>query len=125
MKAWTKWQDWGVLVLGILLVVAPWIFGTATTQALIAWNAGIVGVALVASTLWTFAQASVSATEWGYIAWLQLILGAWLIIAPWLLGFAAITTAAWTAWIIGILVVVISVWKLLEVRRQRTQATTI
>ncbi len=125
MKAWTKWQDWGVLVLGILLVAAPWIFGTATTHALIAWNAGIVGVALVASTLWTFAQASVSATEWGYIAWLQLILGAWLIIAPWLLGFAAITTAAWTAWIIGILVVVISVWKLLEVRRQRTQATTI
>jgi len=82
MKPWTKWQDWDVLVLGILLLVAPWIFGTATTHALIAWSAGIVGVALVASTLWAFAQARVSATEWGYIALLQLILGAWLIIAP-------------------------------------------
>lgn len=123
MKAWTKWQDWGVLVLGILLLVAPWIFGTATTHALIAWNAGIVGVALVASTLWAFAQASVSATEWGYIAWFQLILGVWLIIAPWLLGFAAIGTAAWTAWIVGIFVVVIAVWKVLEVRCLRTQTT--
>ena len=75
MKAWTKWQDWGVLVLGALLLVAPWIFGTATTHALIAWNAGIVGVALVASTLWGFAQPSTSATEWGHIARFQLVLG--------------------------------------------------
>lgn len=123
MKAWTKWQDWGALVLGILLIAAPWIFGTATTHALIVWNAGIVGLALVFSTLWTFAQSSVSVTQWGSIAWLQLILGAWLIIAPWLLGFAAIGTAAWTAWIVGILVVFIAVWKVLEVRCLRTQVS--
>jgi FtsH-binding integral membrane protein len=48
----------------------------------------------------------------------KIVLGAWLVVAPLILGFAAIGAAAW---IIGILVVVLSVWKLLEVSKQGTQ----
>jgi hypothetical protein len=59
--------------------------------------------------------------------WLRIVLGAWLFFAPWILGFVAIGAIAWTAWIIGILVVALSTWKLLEVRslRMHMKATSI
>ena len=37
MKPQPKWQDWIILVLGGILFLAPWIFGTAT-HAFSLWN---------------------------------------------------------------------------------------
>jgi hypothetical protein len=41
-----------------------------------------------------------------------------MLVAPWILGFAAIGAAAWPAWIAGIVIVVLAVWKLRELRGQ-------
>ena len=41
--------------------------------------------------------------------WLALIAGVLMIIAPWVLGFAAITYAVWTCVVLGIVVAVASV----------------
>ena len=39
--------------------------------------------------------------------WANLVLGVWTVISPWALGFAdANSAAAWSAWIIGVAVVV-------------------
>jgi len=49
--------------------------------------------------------------------WLNLLLGAWLFISPWVLGFAKTTaentsthsSAAFNAWIFGVIVVILSI----------------
>src|SRR6266702_8030063 len=132
MKPWTKLQDWSTLVLGVILFLVPVAYGTYETTANAAkclttsastawfyanstWDAGIVSIALIAVSLWALARPGAPVTEW-----VRIVLGAWLFFAPWILGFAAIGALAWTAWIIGILVVALAVWKLLEVRSMQT-----
>lgn len=55
--------------------------------------------------------------------WMNLVLGIWLFVSPWVLGYAGGTTtngaasimagnAAWNAWILGVLVVLNSAWSL-------------
>lgn len=117
MKAWTRWQDWVSLVLGVLLFISPWVFSTSTNGSS-SWNAWIVGVIGVILALWALAFLSTATIA----EWISLILGVWLFISPWVLGFAALSSAAWTAWIIGILFVVANGWTLLQTRSRRVGA---
>src|SRR5438105_5075908 len=117
MKAWTRWQDWVSLVLGVLLFISPWVFNTSTNGSS-SWNAWIVGVIGVILALWALAFLSTAVIA----EWISLILGVWLFISPWVLGFATLSSAAWTAWIIGILFVVVNVWTLLQTRSSRVGA---
>jgi hypothetical protein len=38
------------------------------------------------------------------------VLGLLVFIAPWVLGFAALVTMAWSAWVIGVLAVALACW---------------
>ncbi len=117
MKAWTRWQDWVSAVLGVILFVTPWFLGTVTSASG-SWDAWIVGIVIVILALVSLGLPTSSATfEWGV-----LMVGAWLFISPWVLGFTAISTAAWVAWIIGLLLIVASGWILLEMRNPRMGA---
>jgi hypothetical protein len=127
MKPWTKWQDWSTLALGVVLFFAPSILASlnapqcrlgSTTwfAAPSAWNAWIVGVLLVVVSLWALARPGAEVTEW-----VRIVLGAWLFFVPWILGFVAFSVVSWTMWVIGIVVVVLALWKLLEVRRLQAQ----
>ena len=52
MRTWTRWQDVGTILLGIVIFATPFIFeATAVTAA--AWTAYIVGVLLVGAGLWS------------------------------------------------------------------------
>ena len=44
--------------------------------------------------------------------WLQLVVGAWVFVSPWILGVAIGSNAAWTAWILGALIVLVALWAL-------------
>jgi membrane-bound ClpP family serine protease len=118
MKAWTRWQDWVSLVLGVILFITPWVFGTAL-YGWSSWDAWIVGVIGVILALLALALLRISTV----FEWLLLILGVWLFISPWLLGFAVLSPAAWVAWIIGILFVVANGWALVQTRSPRVGAT--
>lgn len=115
MKAWTRWQDWVSLVLGVLLFISPF-FGTATkgpiSISLDAWIIGVIGVILALLALAFVSTATIAEG-------LAVVLGILLFISPWILGFAAVSAAAWTAWIIGVLFVVVNGWTLLQTRRPR------
>ena len=135
MKPQPKWQDGSILILAGILFMSPWLFGTIS-QTSSSWNAWIVAIGFVPFTVRIFAPppgayANKCATEGVRIAWWQkvldscafshtakeeLVVGAWLLVAPWVLGFAALEAAAWTAWIIGSLILVLAVWKLQEFR---------
>jgi hypothetical protein len=111
MKAWTRWQDWVSLVLGVLLFIAPWVFGRATNGASSwdAWILGVIGVILALGALSLPRTASIAEG-------LSVILGVLLFISPWLLGFASLSSAAW---IIGVLFVLVNGWTLLQTRSPR------
>lgn len=42
--------------------------------------------------------------------WLQLILGVWIFVSPWILGFYEINLALWSNLIAGIAIAVLSLW---------------
>lgn len=117
MKAWTRWQDWVSLVLGVLLFISPWVFAAAQgTSGWDAWIVGVIGVILALIALGALAAATA-------VEVISVILGVWLFISPWVLGFSTSTGEAWTAWIIGILFVIVNGWTLLQGRSPRVGAT--
>ena len=135
MKPQPKWQDGSILILAGILFISPWVFGTVT-QTSSSWNAWIVAIGFVFLTLRTFvppagAYSKKCEREGVRMAWWQkildvcevwhmaaeeLVVGAWLLVAPWILGFAAIGAAARMAWSVGTVTMVLAVWKLRELR---------
>ena len=106
-----RWQDWFLLVLAIWLFFSPWIlnFGAGATNAGTgaagslanpAWDAWVLGVVLFVVAL----TGMGSPPAWQQ--WFGMILGVWIFIAPWVLGFAwrGLPAASWDHWIVGALV---------------------
>jgi hypothetical protein len=117
VKPWTRWQNWANVVLGIILFIAPWFIGTAYNLRIpadshAAWNAWIVGAVVALVALWSLAAPRASLPEW-----INVVLGVWLFIAPWVLGYSFLAAPAWTAWIIGILVIIMAGWAIMDVMR--------
>ncbi|TPI43678.1 hypothetical protein FJ414_02335 [Mesorhizobium sp. B3-1-6] len=110
-----KSQDWITLVLAICLFISPWVIGF-TAAMVPAWNAWIVGVLLGALAL---ATLSVFA-EWE--EWVNVVLGLWLIVSPWLLGFAADTHIMATHVVLGVLVAAASAWAVWDFRHPHAHA---
>ena len=87
------------LILGGVLFLSPWMFGFAAGAA--SQNAVISGVVIA-----VLSMAALSAfAEWE--EWLNLAVGLWLLVAPWVLGFTA-TTAMSVHIMIGVIVAVIA-----------------
>ena len=104
------WQDWTNLVLAVWLFVSPWIlkFAVVTTigPAMYAsWNAWSIGVIVFVISL------SGLYREEPWPEWINFVLGAWLFIAPWFIGFAAgFPMAAWDHWIVGAAIGLLALW---------------
>ena len=103
-----RWQDWINLLLGIWLFFSPWILGFYSSIPGQSWNFFIIGVAF-----FVFALAAVNMrTLWE--EWVNLVLGIWMIISPWVLRYSANATARDDAVVVGIVVAVLSIWALAE-----------
>ncbi len=74
------WEDWVDMVLGAWLAMSPWILGFAATDGGATRNGLIVGIAIALLSGSTF--LIYNAIE----EWLDLLLGVWLIVSPWVLG---------------------------------------
>ena len=103
MRPWSRWQDWFNALLGVIIFASPW-YLVAWEHADSSWNAWIVGAAIFLVALWALATPASMFPEW-----INLILGVWLFISPWVPGYALIRTA-WFAWVIGALVALVSLW---------------
>ena len=107
------WQDPLNLILGIWMIVSPWALRYQTDMTLNAVmsnaatsNAVILGILIAAAAL--IALFRVMAWE----EWANVVLGVWLVISPWALGFSSLATAMWNAVIVGIVVAVLALWAL-------------
>jgi ABC-type molybdate transport system permease subunit len=104
-----RWQDWANLVLGLWLFVSPWALNYAEVQNA-AWNAYVLGVAIV-----VFAAIAAYMPK----AWEEMVntlLGVWLILSPYVIGFATHTMVAFHTVVVGVLVTAFAVWAMFSDR---------
>jgi hypothetical protein len=107
-----KVLSWLVALAGLWEVIAAFVLRYAASSAAL-WNAIIVGVALIVLGVWAalFNQKTTNQT----LDWINVVLGVWLIIAPFILGYSKIGAAMWNDIIVGIVVAVLAVWAALAI----------
>lgn len=97
------WRDGANLILGIWLAISPWAL-SYMAEADAAWNAAVVGVVIAVAA----AAAIMAFHQWE--EWVNVVLGAWLIVSPFLLGYAANETVLWNQIVVGVLVGGLALW---------------
>ena len=53
--------------------------------------------------------------------WVILVLGLWVLISPWILGFSAFAPAMWSNVVVGVLIIICSLWNLFGRKFSATQ----
>jgi hypothetical protein len=96
-----RWQDWLSFALGLWLAVSPWVAGYAQHDAPTA-NAVFLGLAIALSAHFecTFDDCTAE--------WLHMAAAAWLMAAPFVLGFSHLSLAAANFIAVGVLVAALS-----------------
>jgi len=102
-----KTLSWLVVLLGAWEVVAPFILGYSQAAGAL-WDAILLGIALIILAGWAALSNQVSTVK--SLSWINAALGVWLIIAPFILGYANLAGALWNDIMVGILVVVLAGW---------------
>jgi uncharacterized membrane protein HdeD (DUF308 family) len=108
-------QDWINLICGVLLFISPWAlrFSRDLMAARAAWVGGVIIFVMGVAALAQF-------VEWE--EWVALIVGALVVISPWVLGFTAIHAAVWSCVVLGVIVVLSSIWGLWTVHHPAAMA---
>jgi hypothetical protein len=99
-----RWVDWVNVIFGVWLIASPWLLTVAGEDEPGAWSSWIVGAGIVSLALFAMYKPAV----WGDT--IGIMLGAWLLASPWLLGLAAASAAAMNAVIMGVLVICYALW---------------
>lgn len=101
-----RWQDWLNLTLGVWLFAAPF-FGLSAVDGVAAWDGYVFGsiVALLS------AGALLKPQAWE--EWTNLMVGLWLIAAPFAIGFATEPNPTWNHVIVGIVIAGDALWAVL------------
>ncbi len=99
------WQNWLNAVLGIWLILSPFILGYADLSSA-AWNGIIVGIVLAVVAGWVASARVASSAP----KWFCFILGVWLIFSPFILGFSSRPVPYWNNLLIGIAVALLAAW---------------
>ena len=106
------WPDWVNLILGVWLLVSPFLLGFSA-QGDAMWNALIAGALIALVALGAMFKFHILGEG------LNFLLGLWLVVSPWALGFSAFGTATWNHAIAGILVALFAVWQFTQMEGWR------
>ncbi|WP_298233530.1 SPW repeat protein [uncultured Azohydromonas sp.] len=99
------WQDGVNAVLAAWVLLSPWALGFDGERAA-TWNALAAGAALLAVAL----GAMFVPKAWEN--WAEAALGLWLVISPWVLGFAGLRDAMLSTALTGVVVLALAAWTL-------------
>lgn len=99
IKAWTRWQDWAALVIGVLAALSPLVVATTTAAA---WVLVVLGVLIAAAALWSLAAPGSVTSEYAHV-----VFGVLLFISPWVFTYHDLGGASWTSWVAGALAVIV------------------
>jgi hypothetical protein len=100
-----RWQDQVILVLGLWLIVSPWAlaYPAGSLQMTNAIVSGLILAVLSAFELY-------KTYFWAVVV--NLLVGIWVVISPWVLRIADTRTVMWNELIVGIAVVVLALWEM-------------
>jgi len=99
-----RWLAWVNVLLGVWLIASPWLLAVATGDWPADWNSWSVGAVVLALAFFAMYKPAVWADA------VAAMLGAWLILSPWVLGLASASTSARNAVIVGLLVIGYALW---------------
>ena len=105
-----QWEDWCSWLLGLWLCISPWalLFDLDSTATKIAVISGVLVILAELLTLTVFRSSE---------EWINVILGAWLIVCPWIVGISS-STAKTNFLVIGALIAVLALYEIWTARRQ-------
>lgn len=98
------------MLVAVWVIISPWVYGHSDSVASV-WNSVIVGILIA---LCAVSRYSSPATVWP--SWVNVLLGIWLIISPWIYGYVAHTARVWNSVILGIIVILLGVWGIMTSR---------
>lgn len=109
------YQDWINLICAVLLFISPWIlaFSGDVMATRAAWISGVVVAIFAVAALVQFA-------EWE--EWVSALLGLWMILAPWIVGFASVGVAVAAFVVLGVVVLAASASELWQIRHPHVMA---
>ena len=95
-----SWQNWIILAFGLWLLGSPWWLQyfsgrPYTDQTAASWNSIFFGLAVTILAVWVLALPQ----KWE--EWINLVLGLWLVVSPWALGFDNYTLATVNMVVVG------------------------
>jgi hypothetical protein len=107
-----RWQDGANLLLGVWLFASPWLIEAVVTHAeterywgsAAAWNAYLLGAGLVAFA----ALAAYMPRAWQEAV--NTLLGVWLVVSPFVLGFEDMPRMALHTVLVGIMATAFAIW---------------
>ncbi|SRR6266851_8978733 len=101
------------LALGVFLFLSPWIFGFTSD---LGWHTSwIAGTAIAIIAIFSIGDLFGSISVPSFIEteeWLNLTIGLWLAVCPWILGFQGDTMAMQIHLVVGLVIVAIAVVEL-------------
>ncbi len=108
---------------GIDVVAAIWLFISAFAVPMVpglAWNDGIA--AIVVGILAAVRAAGAYGESW--LSWLNAMVGAWVLISPWVYSSTPYQSAVTSNVITGIAIIVFGIWSALATNTERPQRPT-
>ena len=99
-----RWKDIVMLILGLWLIISPFILPYGDYTGIAALNSYILGVGVMVFAAIALARPQMWEEQ------VNLILGVWLIIAPFVLGFRADNPAMVNHLVVGILIAGDALW---------------
>ena len=108
------WLSGTNIVLGVWLFIAPFAVGYTVLEPAV-WNDMVIGATIFILAL----IRTMAPLQYEGISWTNAVLGGWLIIAPFILGYSAFdsagqdvntTGAIWNDIVIGVIVLALAAW---------------
>ena len=113
----TIWKNTICMLAGLWLWISPFVLhfklGSDASS-----DANVVGIFIGVLSMMAIATPQV------WEEWSKVILGVWLLASPWLLGFSHQTVAMANIMIVGLVVIVLSLWSMARGAMPRQQPTT-
>jgi hypothetical protein len=100
-----SWEDWVSMLIGVLIVISPWLAEQQHDQA-VNWNAALVGALVLGLAQLEY----VSLQLWEEIG--EIACGLWLIASPFTFGYAEVGALRYWHFILGAIVVLIAALEL-------------
>jgi len=104
MKAWTRWQDWVAVVVGLYALLS-FLWTSHSTTSMVTMI--VLGALIVIDGVLDLARPGMFTLEG-----VDIVLGILLFIAPWVMSYTAFGMHSWTSWITGGIAIVVGAWAL-------------